>query len=364
MRDRLGSVDTLLDATSGQILKHRGYDVFGRPRDLAAGNSLLGDWQGVNRGFTDHEHLADQELIHMNGRIYDFNVGRFLSVDPFLQFPENSQSANPYSYILNNPMSGTDPTGYLAETDKVEAVGGPTNDAEVKAAEEKVSGNGEQNEKRKAVRDNRSASKVGTYSASRSSTFGSYGNNAAFAKGYSSIKGDMTVALSMTPVATAVDVVNGLIDAVDEVIEEYENSGMSMATATVIAKKTGEVAVDVALKKVKIRAADDVTKGGDDAAKMSGMLRGAAKGKGNFGIGSGTREQADAMGKAWVGKDAIRASDGKTLVSKDGLRQYRPPTSKPNSKQASTGTQANFERRFEGQRSKKWQGNAHMDIMD
>ncbi|MEO3738488.1 RHS repeat domain-containing protein, partial [Shewanella baltica] len=65
-------------------------------------------------GYTDHEHLNEQQLIHMNGRIYDFNVGRFLSVDPFLQFPENSQSANPYSYILNNPMSGVDPTGYSA----------------------------------------------------------------------------------------------------------------------------------------------------------------------------------------------------------------------------------------------------------
>ncbi|GGJ06219.1 hypothetical protein GCM10007978_49790 [Shewanella hanedai] len=86
--------------------------MFGRPRDIAAGNALLTDWQGVSRGFTDHEHLADQELIHMNGRVYDYNVGRFLSVDPFLQFPENSQSANPYSYILNNPMSGVDPTGY------------------------------------------------------------------------------------------------------------------------------------------------------------------------------------------------------------------------------------------------------------
>jgi len=51
----------------------------------------------------------------MNGRIYDFNIGRFLSVDPLLQFPENSQSANPYSYILNNPMSGVDPTGYRSE---------------------------------------------------------------------------------------------------------------------------------------------------------------------------------------------------------------------------------------------------------
>jgi RHS repeat-associated protein len=86
--------------------------VFGRPQDIAAGNVLLTAWQGVTKGYTNHEHLNEQQLIHMNGRIYDFNVGRFLSVDPFLQFPENSQSANPYSYILNNPMAGTDPTGY------------------------------------------------------------------------------------------------------------------------------------------------------------------------------------------------------------------------------------------------------------
>ncbi|WP_282110060.1 RHS repeat domain-containing protein [Shewanella algicola] len=114
LRDHLGSVDTLMDAKTGAVLQHRGYDVFGRPRDIAAGNNLLTSWQGVTKGYTDHEHLNEQELIHMNGRIYDFNIGRFLSVDPFLQFPENSQSANPYSYILNNPMSGVDPTGYSA----------------------------------------------------------------------------------------------------------------------------------------------------------------------------------------------------------------------------------------------------------
>ncbi|GGQ29793.1 RHS repeat domain-containing protein [Shewanella litoralis] len=114
LRDHLGSVDTLMDAKTGAVLQHRGYDVFGRPRDIASGNALLTSWQGVTKGYTDHEHLIDQELIHMNGRIYDFNIGRFLSVDPFLQFPENSQSANPYSYILNNPMSGVDPTGYSA----------------------------------------------------------------------------------------------------------------------------------------------------------------------------------------------------------------------------------------------------------
>ena len=50
----------------------------------------------------------------MNGRAYDYNLGRFLSVDPVIQSPTNSQSLNPYSYIMNNPLAGTDPTGYMA----------------------------------------------------------------------------------------------------------------------------------------------------------------------------------------------------------------------------------------------------------
>lgn len=50
----------------------------------------------------------------MNGRAYDYNLGRFLSVDPVIQSPTNSQSMNPYSYIMNNPLAGTDPTGYMA----------------------------------------------------------------------------------------------------------------------------------------------------------------------------------------------------------------------------------------------------------
>ena len=51
----------------------------------------------------------------MNGRAYDYNLGRFLSVDPVIQSPGNSQSLNPYSYIMNNPLAGTDPTGYRSK---------------------------------------------------------------------------------------------------------------------------------------------------------------------------------------------------------------------------------------------------------
>nr|WP_269783553.1 RHS repeat-associated core domain-containing protein [Marinibactrum halimedae] len=77
-------------------------------------NSFDSD-MATRRGFTDHEHLDEVELIHMNGRVFDYQLGRFLSVDPYIQEPGNSQSINPYSYIMNNPMAGTDPTGYRAE---------------------------------------------------------------------------------------------------------------------------------------------------------------------------------------------------------------------------------------------------------
>ncbi|MFD3392535.1 RHS repeat-associated core domain-containing protein [Alteromonas macleodii] len=49
----------------------------------------------------------------MNGRIYDPTLGRFLQADPHIQAPLNSQNYNRYSYVLNNPMSYTDPSGYF-----------------------------------------------------------------------------------------------------------------------------------------------------------------------------------------------------------------------------------------------------------
>jgi hypothetical protein len=48
----------------------------------------------------------------MNGRIYDPELGRFLSPDPIVQIPEYSQNFNRYSYVLNNPLNATDPSGF------------------------------------------------------------------------------------------------------------------------------------------------------------------------------------------------------------------------------------------------------------
>ena len=65
----------------------------------------------LGRGYTGHEHLPWFGLINMNARLYDPAVGRFLSPDPILQAPTNSQNFNRYSYALNNPLKYTDPTG-------------------------------------------------------------------------------------------------------------------------------------------------------------------------------------------------------------------------------------------------------------
>lgn len=61
---------------------------------------------------------------------------------------------------------------------------------------------------------------------------------------------------------------------------------------------------------------------------------------------------------AWVGDNPTLASDGKTWVSQDGLRQYRPPSYKPNLDY----TQANFESRNVPQG--QWQSNGHLNISD
>lgn len=115
--DRLGSTTALSDI-GGMLTDRRSYDAFGGVREgnfTARPNGTLGLLPKQNRGFTDHEHLDDTFLIHMNGRVYDYRLGRFLGVDPLIQMPQNSQSLNGYSYIMNNPLAGRDPTGYAPE---------------------------------------------------------------------------------------------------------------------------------------------------------------------------------------------------------------------------------------------------------
>ncbi|WP_439899616.1 RHS repeat-associated core domain-containing protein [Pseudomonas aeruginosa] len=68
----------------------------------------------TTRGFTGHEMVDGTGVIHMNGRIYDAALGRFLQPDPLVQSPDNAQSWNAYTYVFNNPLAYTDPTGMFS----------------------------------------------------------------------------------------------------------------------------------------------------------------------------------------------------------------------------------------------------------
>ena len=90
------------------------YDAWGRLRDPATqelyGNSGVPDlllW----RGFTGHEWLPWFGLYNMNARLYDPVLGRFLSPDPYVQMPDNTQNLNRYLYALNNPFQCKDDSG-------------------------------------------------------------------------------------------------------------------------------------------------------------------------------------------------------------------------------------------------------------
>src|SRR6185312_4029099 len=91
--DHLGGVDAVTDVNGSPISGTSfGYDAFGARRDPITGlaptaNQVQMDRSLTHRGFTKHEMLDNVNLVHMNGRVYDPTIGRFLSVDPVFAFP-------------------------------------------------------------------------------------------------------------------------------------------------------------------------------------------------------------------------------------------------------------------------------------
>lgn len=101
--DNLGSILSVMDENGSKVFDAT-YDAWGR--QTVTLNSI-----GLQRGYTGHEMLNEFGIINMNGRLYDPILGRFLSLDNFVQMPDNSQNFNRYSYCLNNPLKYTDPSG-------------------------------------------------------------------------------------------------------------------------------------------------------------------------------------------------------------------------------------------------------------
>ncbi|MDQ7050757.1 MAG: RHS repeat-associated core domain-containing protein [Enterobacterales bacterium] len=115
-KDHLGSTDVITDS-NGITLSEYSFDIFGKKR--IASNWTLPDTtiqfsplKLTSRAYTGHESADEVGVIHMNGRIYDPELGRFMQADPQIDGVTDSQGYNRYTYVRNNPLAYTDPTGF------------------------------------------------------------------------------------------------------------------------------------------------------------------------------------------------------------------------------------------------------------
>ena len=114
--DHLGSTDRVVDA-DGNVVVAESFAALGtRRRPTWTGIPTAADLAKIaaatRDGFTGHEMLDNLGLVHMNGRVYDPEIGRFISADPYVTMPYDGQGLNRYAYTLNNPLAFTDPSGF------------------------------------------------------------------------------------------------------------------------------------------------------------------------------------------------------------------------------------------------------------
>lgn len=129
--DHQGSPANLLLADGSSYVKES-FTAFGQRRDANSWTDTcqcddLYKIKGVSRmGYTGHEAIGgvSMGLNHMNGRVQDAIIGRFLSADPYVPSPGMTQSYNRYAYVGNNPLTYIDPSGFCQRVPIV--VSGPS----------------------------------------------------------------------------------------------------------------------------------------------------------------------------------------------------------------------------------------------
>ena len=118
---RITGQPELITRANGTAVVGLSFSAYGERRDT--------DWDGpigstdlatlgntTREGYTGHAMLDGVGLVHMNGRVYDPLIGRFLSRDPIVD-GRVSQGANGYAYVWNNPLTLNDPTGLAVSVD-------------------------------------------------------------------------------------------------------------------------------------------------------------------------------------------------------------------------------------------------------
>ena len=113
-QDYLGSIRAITNE-QGEVVETQSFDAWGRQRNpINWTYNNIPEFNILDRGYTGHQHIDEFGLINMNARMYDPYIGRMLSPDNYVQDISNTQNFNRYSYVLNNPLKYTDPSGDIA----------------------------------------------------------------------------------------------------------------------------------------------------------------------------------------------------------------------------------------------------------
>lgn len=107
LKDHLGSASVVTD-TSGVTVGETRYYSYGGER-LTTGTIY------TDKLFTGQREMADLGIYHYGARFYSPMLGRFLSADTIVPNPYNPQDFNRFSYVRNNPLRYTDPTGHWVD---------------------------------------------------------------------------------------------------------------------------------------------------------------------------------------------------------------------------------------------------------
>jgi RHS repeat-associated protein len=115
LTDHLGSVVAVTNA-SGTLTSQQRYLPFGQVRaDIPSiPNSPITQ---TDFGFTGQRNLDGLGLMDYHARMYDAALGRFIQPDTIIPSMANPQSFNRFSYVLNNSVNATDPTGHHCDED-------------------------------------------------------------------------------------------------------------------------------------------------------------------------------------------------------------------------------------------------------
>ncbi len=109
--DHLRSVRLVTAADGSSLEEH-----FFRPY----GETASGPFAADPLLFTGHERERSTGADYMHARNYQWQLGRFSSVDPARGTPSAPQSLNRYAYVMGNPLNRIDPTGLVGEEPQVD----------------------------------------------------------------------------------------------------------------------------------------------------------------------------------------------------------------------------------------------------